>query len=143
MTRPCSHVLLLAFSLLAAPLFAKGGYTVTVANPLDEPRAGEMVEVAAPDGDWLVHDAVGPLLPSQRTHTGTLLFQATVSAKGSAAYANLVGIATAVPDRPFTYYWGADWSKADRVADFAAWQSLAQSTLRRLRAPLVVTVTPE
>ena len=25
-----------------------------------------------------------------------------------------------LPDRPFTYYWGADWSKAGRVADFAA-----------------------
>ena len=96
MTRPCSYVSLLALCLLAAPLFAKGGYTVTVANPLDEPRAGEMVEVAASS-----------------------------------------------PDRPFTYYWGADWSKAGRVADFAAWQSLAQSTLRCLRSPLTVTVTPE
>lgn len=47
MTRPCSHVSLLALCLLAAPLFAKGGYTVTVANPLDEPRTGEVVEVAA------------------------------------------------------------------------------------------------
>ena len=47
MTRPCSHVSLLALCLLAAPLFAKGGYTVTVANPLDEPRASEVVEVAA------------------------------------------------------------------------------------------------
>lgn len=76
--------LLLAAAALAAP--KPHPFTVTVANPLDEPRANEIVEVAAPEGNLLVHDAQGNLLPCQRTHTGTLLFPATLPARGTATY---------------------------------------------------------
>lgn len=77
--------LLLASAALAATPKAKP-LTVTVANPLDEPRAGEIVELAAPEGNVLVHDAQGRLLPSQRTHDGKLLFPADVPARGTATY---------------------------------------------------------
>lgn len=60
--------------------------TVTVANPLDEPRAEEIVELPAPKENVIVHDVQGNLLPSQRTYDGKLIFPATVPAKGSATY---------------------------------------------------------
>lgn len=73
----------------AAVVSAKGDggmVTVTVANPLDEARAGELVSVPAGEGAWLVHDARGALVPSQKTHEGAVVFPATVGAKGAATY---------------------------------------------------------
>lgn len=78
---PC---LLAAGAAFAAP--KPKMLTVSVANPLDEPRAGEIVELPAPKGSVTVHDAQGRLLPSQRTHDGKLIFPATVPAKGTATY---------------------------------------------------------
>lgn len=76
--------LLFAAAACAAP--KQHSLTVTVANPLDEPRANEIVEVSIPKGEFLVHDAQGNLIPCQRTHEASLLFPATVSARGSASY---------------------------------------------------------
>lgn len=82
------RLLCLALTLLcAAALHAKQtGYAVTVSNPLAEPRADEIVELRAPAGKWLVHDAEGRLIPSQITHDGLLIFPADVKASGEATY---------------------------------------------------------
>ena len=62
-------------------------HTVHVANPLNEPRSREIVEVpGVPEGHWLVHTETGELLPSQRTYDGKLLFPVSLPANGEARY---------------------------------------------------------
>lgn len=78
---PC---LLAAGVTLAAP--KPKMLTVTVSNPLDETRTDEIVELLAPEGNVLVHDAQGRLLPCQRTHDGKLLFPANVPARSTSTY---------------------------------------------------------
>ena len=86
------------FSLAALLLAACTGptATVTVTNPLDVNRAGELVEVPMADlarrlnlpdsAQLVVLDEAGREVPTQRTHDGLLLFPATVDALQSARY---------------------------------------------------------
>lgn len=80
--------------------------TVTVSNPLDMERAGEMVEVPmgevaarlnlADTSQIVVLDAEGSQLPYQVTHDEWLIFPATVPALGKATYTVQPGTPKAV-----------------------------------------------
>lgn len=85
------------FSLLAALAFGQmaqaADVKVTVKNPTVLNRAGETVELDASRlakkvgaDSFVVTDADGREIPSQRTYDGKLIFQVGVGGKGSAVY---------------------------------------------------------
>ncbi len=112
------HALLLAALLAAAIAPAKGKMlTVTVSNPLDAPRAGELVAIPDCPGNWLVHDAKGRLVPSQPAHDGALLFPVALPAKGAATY-------TLTPAQlPLTYQTIACGRVYPERVDDVAWEN--------------------
>lgn len=99
----------MAAALLAAACGDGRQVSVSVTNPLDLLRAGELVEVSlhevttklgVPDTASLrVLDADGREVPCQRTYDGKLLFPAAVGAKGQTVYRVQPGTPAAVPVR--------------------------------------------
>ena len=94
-----NKIVLLTATALGACLWGCGNpqtVTVTVTNPLDAERTGEMIEVPAaqvfqslnlPDtAHVIVCNAQAQEIPYQLTHDGKLIFPVSVSAKGTEAY---------------------------------------------------------
>lgn len=81
---------------------------------------------------------VAALFPTPVGETRTLPIPAA-DRKAAGADAHLLGVTPLAPGQAFTYWWGAGWAKGD-IPDWAAWQTCAQTALRRLRAPLQVSV---
>ena len=94
-----NKIVLLTSTALGACLWGCGNpqtVTVTVTNPLDAERTGEMIEVPAaqvfqslnlPDtAHIIVCNAQAQEIPYQLTHDGKLIFPVSVSAKGTEAY---------------------------------------------------------
>lgn len=80
------------------PLWAASGVTITVTNPLPQPRS-EMVEVEAselPFSTGVLRDARGFEVPWQMTHDGKLIFPASVKPSESAKYVFEEGVPSAV-----------------------------------------------
>jgi hypothetical protein len=76
--------------------------TVSITNPLDKGRIGEIIELdAAPivkrfKADFTIHDKNDNEIPYQLTYDGLLIFPATVDANATAEYHIVGGIPTAV-----------------------------------------------
>lgn len=112
---------ILLFLLFAAGCTSKD-VKLSISNPLDIARYGEMVEVKlsslgySEGASLLVKDTDGNEIPSQITYDGLLIFQADVEAKGTARYSVIDG----VPQDYVTFVCGRQYPQ--RVDDFA-WES--------------------
>lgn len=91
----------LATALMLAACGKQGPLQVTVTNPLDIDRNGELVEVCMSKvskqlglndtTQFIVVDEAGKQVPYQLTHDGKLVFPAEVAAQGSAVYTIQIG----------------------------------------------------
>lgn len=91
----------LAVALMLASCGKQGPLQVTVTNPLDVDRNGELVEVCMnkvskqlglnDTTQFIVVDEAGKQVPYQLTHDGKLVFPAEVVAQGSAVYTIQIG----------------------------------------------------
>jgi len=85
---------------------------------------------------------VGALFPIPVTEAKERPRVPTEQKNANDLFGHLIGVLPAqTGSSPFTYYWGAAWSKGD-IPNFSAWETCQQTALRRLRNPLEVHYVP-
>ena len=88
----------MALGIAGLPVWGAPGVTITVTNPLPQPRS-EMVEIEAselPFTNGVLRDERGYEVPWQLTYDGKLIFPANVTPSGSAKYEFVEGVPSPV-----------------------------------------------